>query len=572
MPLPNQPVTQAAAILAIAAPTLLAYNVAPSSTFLNQALSFGLWGWFLLACANSQHGGRSLPAGLWPVLGALGLLALAAVGSFVLGSLPSSLFWSAIATLLAAALVLIAGGWSAGSAARGATFQAVCLGWLVAGLAGVAIGIVQVFAPGLSDGNWIAHTSIVGRAVGNLRQPNHLSSVLLWAVVAAVALVELRRLGLRVAFVATGLLVFAVVLSASRTGLLSVILLALWALIDRRLSRGARALLLAAPLFYLLAWLGMSAWSQMGEHRFGGQARLAETDISGSRFGIWGNTLALIRAQPWLGVGFGEFNFAWSLTPFPGRPTAFFDHTHNLPLQFAVELGLPLALLVIGLLCLGLWRVLRGGLDAEGEPGLALRCSFVMLLMIGLHSLLEYPLWYAYFLLPTAWIWGYALARPSAMPGLSRPAPAWLSVAGAVLVAGAVFSVLDYSRVTVIFSAGEGAPPLEQRIANGRRSVFFAHHADYAAATTQVRVSADELEPLRSATHFLLDTRLMTAWAEALQRQGRHDEALQLVQRLREFRNPASDEFFEACKSASSPPPFQCASAGPPVPWRAYAR
>ena len=35
-----------------------------------------------------------------------------------------------------------------------------------------------------------------------------------------------------------------------------------------------------------------------------------------------------------------------------------------------------------------------------------------MVLMIGLHSLLEYPLWYAYFLLPAAWAWGFALGRP----------------------------------------------------------------------------------------------------------------------------------------------------------------
>ena len=62
--------------------------------------------------------------------------------------------------------------------------------------------------------------------------------------------------------------------------------------------------------------------------------------MSGSRFGIWANTLALIRMHPWTGVGLGEFNLAWSLTPFPGRPIAFFDHTHNLVLQFAVELGL----------------------------------------------------------------------------------------------------------------------------------------------------------------------------------------------------------------------------------------
>ena len=66
------------------------------------------------------------------------------------------------------------------------------------------------------------------------------------------------------------------------------------------------------------------------------------------RFDIWSNALALIASHPWLGVGFGDFNFAWTLTPFPGRPTEFFDHTHNLILNFAVEMGVPLATLVLG--------------------------------------------------------------------------------------------------------------------------------------------------------------------------------------------------------------------------------
>ena len=46
---------------------------------------------------------------------------------------------------------------------------------------------------------------------------------------------------------------------------------------------------------------------------------------------------------------------------------AFFDHTHNLPLQFAVELGLPLALLVLG----RCWRgraVARLAPSARQEP------------------------------------------------------------------------------------------------------------------------------------------------------------------------------------------------------------
>ena len=77
----------------------------------------------------------------------------------------------------------------------------------------------------------------------------------------------------------------------------------------------------------------------------------------------------MIRQQPWLGVGWGEFNFAWTLTPFPHRPTAFFDHTHDLPLQLVVELGVPLALLVLGCMLVGAGRwAMRARLDARRAP------------------------------------------------------------------------------------------------------------------------------------------------------------------------------------------------------------
>ncbi len=576
-----------AAVPAVAAPTMLAWNVAPSSTFFNQALAFALWGWFVMACAWSHPVGRTAWRSAAPVLACLALLALAAALSFWPGSLPGTLALSTWATLAAAALVVLAGAVAAhadGSARHADTFAAFAFGVVVAALLGVLVAVIQVFAPDLADGDWIASSGIPGRAVGNLRQPNHLSSLLLWGCVAAVALLELQRWRLGVAAAASVLMVLAVVLTASRTGLLSVLLLALWGLLDRRLSRPARLLLLAAPLVYALCWQGMAWWGQLGEHRFGGSERLAETDISGSRFGIWANTLALIRAHPWFGVGWGEFNIAWSLTPFPQRPTAFFDHAHNLPLHLAAELGLPLATLVMALLLWPLVRVAHAAWrrlqPVDGPPGIALRCAFVFVLMIGLHSLLEYPLWYAYFLLPTAWAFGYALAaaQPAAAERSASGAPQQgspgLLVAGALLVVGATLSVLDYARVSVIFSAPADAAPLAQRISAGQRSVFFGHHADYAAATTDID-AAPALEPFHRATHFLLDTRLMQAWAEALYQDGRLDEARHVVARLREFRNPAAAEFLAPCGStpaAASAPPFQCQAPQRAVDWRELAR
>ena len=258
--------------------------------------------------------------------------------------------------------------------------------------------------------------------------------------------------------------------------------------------------------------------------------------------------------HPWAGVGFGEFNFAWTLTPFPGRPVAFFDHTHNIVLQFAVELGVPLAALVLGLLCWSLLAAWRAAQDS------ARRAALVMVLMILLHSLLEYPLWYAYFLLPAAFAFGLCFQprdeSADAVPASSRP----LLIASLLLMLGGVGSVADYSRVVAIFAPAEGAPPLAQRIASGERSVFFAHQADYAAATTAEH-PADAMPAFRGAPHNLLDARLMIAWAKALDESGDTDRARYIAQRLKEFRNDQAVEFFAPCAEKpkhGAAPPFQC--------------
>lgn len=581
------------AIAAAALPSLLAYNAPPSPTFLNQALAFALWAAFVVVsrCSWAWRGAAPLQA-------ALALLALAAVTAWVGGgALPAPLALSALGTLLATGL-LVAGG--AGARARGGEtavhlFAAFCWAWALTGALNVVVACIQVFAPDLPDGNWLAVSGYPGRAVGNLRQPNHLSSLLLWSCIAVVGLLELGRIGRGLAAAALALFVFAVVLTASRTGLVSVALLALWGLLDRRLSRPTRGLLLAAPLLYALSWAALAQWAAASQHAFGGSERLAETDISSSRFAIWRDTLALIRRQPWTGVGWGEFNAAWTLTPSPHRPVAFFDHTHNLPLQLAVELGLPLALAVMALLAWAVWRGARHAWQAPRGVGTAQRCAMLMVLMIGLHSLLEYPLWYSYFLLPAAWAWGFALqgggaaegAAGRAAPGTAaRPAPQAsraLVFAALALMAGTALSIIDYLRVAAIFSAEADALPLEQRIAAGQHSVFFAHHADYAAVTSGLP-SADPVHAFDRAAHYLLDTRLMIAWAKALAARGELDAARHLAARLREFRKADAEEFFAPCPDAPLPVaataapaaaaasalPFQCELPTRVPDWRAF--
>jgi len=576
-----------ALVAAVAAPTLLAFNWPPSPTLLNQCLAIGLWG-ATLSCAAfriSSLEPRQLVRDNWALCITLVVIALGTVVALGRSGSPMPIALGALGVLGAAGLVL----WF-GTAAAHDHEPAGLFAWFLWALvgAGVVSGLIaclQVFTPEWPDGELIARSGLPGRAVGNLRQPNHLSSLLLWSLIGAVGLHELRRLDRRAAVTLSAMFVFGLVLSGSRTGALGCLVLAGWGLLDRRLSRPVRALLLATPLLFALVWVGMSGWSHASERSFGGESRLSLQsggDISSSRFAIWSNAWVMLGREPLSGVGFGEFNLAWTLSAFPDRPIAFFDHTHNLPLQLAVELGLPLAALIVGLLAIAMVQAWRRAWRSDGDLGVAKRTAFMIVLMIALHSQLEYPLWYAYFLLPTAFAWGFALAGQRGEP-TSTPTPRgiqpsrWPVAVGLTMTLGAAAALMDYRGVVVIYAPPDDAAPLDERIARGQRSPLFAHHADYAAATAfgepKAPLSPSQTLAFRRAPHHLLDVRLMIAWAQALAAQGEVDKARWLAARIREFRNPGSDEFFAPCaQPVGAAQAFQCQAPHRTYNWREFTR
>lgn len=606
-PAPNVATRSAAgwalALLALVAPTLIASHDPPSVTFYNQALAVLGWGLWLSwlggrTVAPQQGPGRTAVRALGAVLLIQASLALWA-GAFSPVPLGLGLMGGGMA--LAAALAVWSGWRVGGSPDRGALSSLFFGGVAVAGAVGTLLALVQVFHPAWADGRWIAIPTVAGRAVGNLRQPNHFSTLMVFACVGVAWLGARGRLPW--GWAAAGLAAFigVIVLTASRTGMVAMLFLTAWGVFDRRLPRGLRLTLVAAPLIYGLAWGGMWLWSHADQSvAFAAEARLHDgSDISSSRFGIWSNVLSLIAQQPWTGVGYGRFNFAWSMTPFPGRPVAFFDHTHNIVLQWAVEFGVPVATLLLllgGAAFVTLVRPRRP--VADDQVGLA-GAAAVMVATAGLHSLLEYPLWYAYFLLPTAFVFGLGLstraladapAHPPAEVGADHAsASPTTALAGLLMATAAIWCALDYQSAANIYAPRPCAQPLaaasqpewlrricpaglRERIDFGRQMPWWGHQADYAWVNLP-----DEDEPslppqaFRRTTHVLMDARLMMAYARSLAEHGRVDHARYVAQRLREFRNARAQPWFKACEKppeGSAALPFQCEAPQGAYTWR----
>jgi O-antigen ligase len=325
------------------------------------------------------------------------VLSLPWLNPFALGPTPNvqPLLISWASAALALGLVAV------GRASAAVLWRATVWAWVVAAVLSAGMGLLQYldlaadFAPWVNQGG-------PGTVFANLRQRNQFATLCAIGVAAlAWGAAAHRGPGRGKAIVSVaGLLAAALIgvawgLTGSRTGLLELVLLWLLALVWRfaapALGRVWPTLALAS-LAYLLAASG--SLPGLGD---GGAAPLARVwegnAVCASRLTLWANVWQAVMQKPWLGWGWGELGYAQFMTLTTGtRFCDLLDNAHNLPLHLAVTFGLPLAGLLVALVLALVWR---GQPWRAAQPGT--RLAWAVLGLVGLHSLLEYPLWYGPF-------------------------------------------------------------------------------------------------------------------------------------------------------------------------------
>jgi len=278
-------------------------------------------------------------------------------------------------------------------------------GWLIAALGNAAIALLQYFD--LENGMypWIAY-SLPGYPMGHLFQPNLLATLL---VVGGWALVWLIREGRTTGRTGAGLgvlLITALASTASRSGavlfLVSMVLLAWWGRPNLKRTwqtiGGAMAVYLASAL--LLPYIGRELFGLVIERDlFGRFSSGIAAEGCSSRLILWSNMLELIAVRPWQGWGPGALLHAHYSFPFEGvRFCEKLSNAHNILLHSAFVFGIPLTGVFLGLAS---WVVVKTKPWAVGQSDAQLGVSLVV--MLGIHSLLEYPMWYGGFQVTALW-------------------------------------------------------------------------------------------------------------------------------------------------------------------------
>ncbi len=415
--------------------------------------------------------------------------------------------------------------------------KSVVLTWLIAAVLSATMALFQYFGISSVFGGLIQQ-STTGQAYANLRQRNQLATLLSMGLLALIwCSMRPSKVGkaeqmLMVSCAA--ILGSACAATGSRTGLVQFMLIVAVSVVLRqwRWIVGIAALAYIAGALFLPWTIGLESASG------GILGRLTEnTAVCSSRLALWSNVLHLISQKPWLGWGWGELDFAHFVTLYPSeRFCDILDNAHNLPLHLAVELGVPIAMVLCGVMG---WLVWRAKPWRESNPTRQL--AWAVLAAIGLHSMLEYPLWYGPFQLAVVLCVWMLYAIPAKhlekRPVLALPFAIRTSVAS-VLLGVCVYAAWDYWRISQIYIAPEqrNVAYRSDTLAKIQSSWIFQNQVKFAELTITELTPANAQHMYELALgllHFSPEPRVVQKLIESATVLGKDAEALYYLQRFK---------------------------------------
>lgn len=310
-------------------------------------------------------------------------------------------------TLLLATVAAVTGGCCAARLGLERLLVPICAAAIAGGVLNVLLQVLQLLGNSGIDLLPLLRFRTGGSLYGALAQQNHLSTYLCWALIATLYLHARGRLAAWLMLPLVVLFLAGLTMTTSRMSWLQVACIAIaGCLFARRMDPAARPrrwiLLAGLPLCYLAVSLLLPQLLELAgvQPMRSSLARISNEEIGGPRRLLIEQAWAIFLAHPVLGVGPGQFNFHQFMLDGRMDGVQFASSPHNLLFDLLSMTGLTGTILFLAILLPALARILRSARSPESV------CCVLMLAVFGIHTLLEYPQWYAYFLLPAAFLFG----------------------------------------------------------------------------------------------------------------------------------------------------------------------
>lgn len=337
--------------------------------------------------------------------------------------------------------VFLGADWEKRAPGQGADF--LCDALIIAGI--VSTGMLWYQWLGLGTLDLVINRS-TGRPGANLGQPNQQASLLLLGLVAIAWSLLRSRVRAWVAVLFSIFVLTGVALTLSRAAWvnLCILLVSLFVLGILRKSRLTvwTALVLGA---FFIACCAVQPW--LASQLFvDGESALEGRFLAGQRPAAWAMFVQAVGRHPLWGYGWGQVGFA-HLELADTQPAfgSVFENAHNILLDLLLWNGVPIGISLI-LFC-AYWCILAAKRIRDAE-NFSLALGIVVL---GLHAMLEYPLHYAYFLLPFGLLVGI-LGERLGMKGGGGLRPELAFLPWLVACLALVVTVRDYAKVEISFS------------------------------------------------------------------------------------------------------------------------
>ena len=283
------------------------------------------------------------------------------------------------------------------------------------------------------------------RPYANFAQPNNMATFLVMSLLGCLYLYEKQKLKTWITCLCSLIILLALALSQSRTSWVACCCILIYGAYQQ--YKG----FIRLKWYYALAWFGLfigfililpAVTQLIGQIT---DANIAQTkDVIAratgdmSRLAIWEQMLHAIAVRPWLGYGWNQTSVAYTLVSDHFQGPVWIRSAHNFILDFVLWNGLLIGLPFLAYF--GYWGYQLNKHVNSVE-------SVIGILMIGtvlIHSMLEFPQYYAYFLLPVGFIIGLVQSQQANIKTITL-SPNYMRAGYAVSLVLLILIVRDYS-------------------------------------------------------------------------------------------------------------------------------
>ncbi|NNG77454.1 polymerase [Acinetobacter sp. ANC 4277] len=282
------------------------------------------------------------------------------------------------------------------------------------------------------------------RPYANFAQPNNMATFLLMSLLAGLYLYEKKKIHTKWLVPAVFIMLMSLALSQSRTSWVACVCIIVYLAYQQ--FKGY----ISIKWYYLAAWLTVfiglvlvlpvigSYLTQLLDIQIKAVdiARRATGDMS--RLTIWNQMLHAIIDRPCFGYGWNQTSVAYTLVSDHFQGPVWVRSAHNFILDFILWNGLIVGIPFLAYF--GYWGYQLNKQVSSVE-------SVIGILMIGavlIHSMLEFPQYYAYFLLPVGFIIGLVQSQQSNIKTITL-SPNYMRAGYAVSLVLLILIVRDYS-------------------------------------------------------------------------------------------------------------------------------